>query len=307
VREAVGKLGATLALAAVATFGVADLAEAKTVKPYAGLVPCSTSAAFAKREKNEVKGLTKRLAKARARARPRLLRLKPSQITTRALRAPPAPAARARAAAQAERRHAAGGRAPALLGGLAAPAQRAPFTRSRRLALPCAPRLCSPAWPAPPPAPFTRRCALTLPACAPQYEAGSAPALALNATIEKTHTRFKNYGEQGLLCGADGLPHLIVDGNLEHLGEFTIPGLGFLYTAGWIGYAGRSYVMKNKLKDKPLDGEIIIDVPGALNIMFASAGWPLLAVRELQKGTLLEDDANITGALRRRGCALALR
>jgi hypothetical protein len=123
-----------------------------------------------------------------------------------------------------------------------------------------------------------------------QYEEGSAPALAINATIEKTKTRFANYGAQGLLCGADGLPHLIVDGSLDHLGEFTYPGLGFLYVAGWIGYAGRSYVIANKAKDKPLDGEIIIDVPAALNIMFASAGWPLLAVRELQKGTLLEDD-----------------
>lgn len=127
-----------------------------------------------------------------------------------------------------------------------------------------------------------------------QYEEGSAPALAINATIEKTKTRFKNYADQGLLCGADGLPHLIVDGSLDHLGEFTYPGLGFLYVAGWIGYAGRSYVMSNKEKDKPLDGEIIIDVPSALNIMFASAAWPLLAVRELQKGTLLEDDSNIT-------------
>jgi photosystem I subunit III len=85
-----------------------------------------------------------------------------------------------------------------------------------------------------------------------------------------------------------------VDGNLQHLGEFTYPGLGFLYVAGWIGYAGRAYVIKNKLSAKPLEGEIIIDVPGALNIMFSSAGWPLLAVRELQKGTLLEDDGNIT-------------
>lgn len=141
-------------------------------------------------------------------------------------------------------------------------------------------------------------CALCLTRCVCclrlQYEEGSAPALAINATIEKTKTRFKNYADQGLLCGADGLPHLIVDGSLDHLGEFTYPGLGFLYVAGWIGYAGRSYVMSNKEKDKPLDGEIIIDVPSALNIMFASAAWPLLAVRELQKGTLLEDDSNIT-------------
>lgn len=56
----------------------------------------------------------------------------------------------------------------------------------------------------------------------PQYEAGSAPALALNATKEKTKTRFANYADQGLLCGKDGLPHLIVDGSLQHLGEFTV-------------------------------------------------------------------------------------
>lgn len=42
-----------------------------------------------------------------------------------------------------------------------------------------------------------------------QYEAGSAPALALNATIQKTENRFDNYARQGLLCGNDGLPHLI--------------------------------------------------------------------------------------------------
>ena len=64
-----------------------------------------------------------------------------------------------------------------------------------------------------------------------KYDPESAPALALQATIDKTNQRFKNYGEAGLLCGADGLPHLIVDGNLEHLGEFAIPGIGFLYTA----------------------------------------------------------------------------
>ena len=85
-----------------------------------------------------------------------------------------------------------------------------------------------------------------------------------------------------------------MDGNLEHLGEFAYPGLGFLYVAGWIGYAGRQYVIKNKTTAKPMDGEIILDVPGALNIMFASGAWPVLAVREWQAGTLFEDDANIT-------------
>jgi photosystem I subunit 3 len=116
----------------------------------------------------------------------------------------------------------------------------------------------------------------------------------LQATIDKTNQRFKNYGEAGLLCGADGLPHLIVDGNLEHLGEFAIPGIGFLYTAGWIGYAGRSYVMKNKLTAKPTNGEIIIDVPMALDCMWQAGAWPLLAGLELKKGELTAPESEIT-------------
>ncbi|KAF2564467.1 hypothetical protein F2Q70_00017913 [Brassica cretica] len=53
----------------------------------------------------------------------------------------------------------------------------------------------------------------------------SAPALALNAQIEKTKRRFNNYGKYGLLCGVDGLPHLMVNGDQRHWGEFITPGL----------------------------------------------------------------------------------
>lgn len=59
-----------------------------------------------------------------------------------------------------------------------------------------------------------------------QYEADSAPALALKATIERTERRFANYGKAGLLCGADGLPHLISDPGLAlkfgHAGEVFV-------------------------------------------------------------------------------------
>ena len=128
-----------------------------------------------------------------------------------------------------------------------------------------------------------------------KYDADSAPALALKATMEKTKTRFANYGEAGLLCGADGLPHLIVDGNLEHLGEFAVPGLGFLYVAGWIGYAGRSYVMLNKEQSKkPTEGEIIIDVPMALGLMMAAGAWPVKTFFELKNGTLTAPESEIT-------------
>lgn len=189
--DATRKAAAAAVAVAVAASPLVAVEEAfaRDVQPYAGLTPCKTSKAFAKREKAEIKALKKRLKK---------------------------------------------------------------------------------------------------------YDSESAPALALNATIEKTKTRFANYGEAGLLCGKDGLPHLIVDGNLEHLGEFAVPGLGFLYVAGWIGYAGRSYVQMNKDTAKPTEGEIIIDVPAALGVMFQAGAWPLLAGLELKNGTLTAPESEIT-------------
>lgn len=127
-----------------------------------------------------------------------------------------------------------------------------------------------------------------------QYEAGSAPALALNATIAKTEARFDKYAAKGLLCGADGLPHLIADPGLAlrygHAGDIFVPTIGFLYFAGWIGYAGSKYLQATKSKDK----EIIIDVPMAWKFLWAGLGWPVSAVSELRTGSLLEKDSNIT-------------
>jgi photosystem I subunit 3 len=60
--------------------------------------------------------------------------------------------------------------------------------------------------------------------------------------------------------------------------------------AGWIGSVGREYLNTVKSSEK----EIIIDVPLALNLMFAAGAWPLLALREAQAGTLFADDADIT-------------
>lgn len=60
------------------------------------------------------------------------------------------------------------------------------------------------------------------------YEPDSAPALALQATIEKTERRFDNYAKQGLLCGTDGLPHLISDPGFAlkygHAGDVFVRG-----------------------------------------------------------------------------------
>ncbi|KIY98069.1 Photosystem I reaction center subunit III [Monoraphidium neglectum] len=130
------------------------------------------------------------------------------------------------------------------------------------------------------------------------YEADSAPALAIKATIERTEKRFANYAKSGLLCGNDGLPHLISDPGLAlrfgHAGEVFIPTIGFLYVAGWIGYVGRQYLIASKAESKPTEKEIIIDVPAALKLSVEGFGWPLAVVNELKAGTLTETADNIT-------------
>ncbi|VAI37427.1 unnamed protein product [Triticum turgidum subsp. durum] len=91
-----------------------------------------------------------------------------------------------------------------------------------------------------------------------KYAPDSAPALAIQATIEKTKRRFENYGKFGLLCGSDGLPHLIVSG-----------------------------------EKKPAMREIIIDVELAARIIPRGFIWPVAAYRELINGDLVVDDADI--------------
>ncbi len=118
--------------------------------------------------------------------------------------------------------------------------------------------------------------------------------LALQEQMAKTDARFDKYGKQGLLCGSDGLPHLIADGRPSHAGEFILPGIGFLYTAGWIGWAGRSYLQYAKKTDKPNESEIIIDVPVALGMMASGFLWPLSAWNELVTGELLVAGDEVT-------------
>ena len=126
------------------------------------------------------------------------------------------------------------------------------------------------------------------------YEEGTPAYLALQAQIERTTARFDKYGKQGLLCGADGLPHLIADGRWNHAGEFILPGIGFLYTAGWIGWSGRSYLQYSKTTDKPNENEIIINVPVAIGMMSAAFLWPIAAWSELISGKLLTPGDEIT-------------
>lgn len=70
--------------------------------------------------------------------------------------------------------------------------------------------------------------------------------------------------------------------------------MGFIYFAGWIGFAGTKYLQTVKKAAKPIDKEIIIDVPLAWKLLWQGLAWPFAALYELKSGDLLEKDSNIT-------------
>ena len=127
-----------------------------------------------------------------------------------------------------------------------------------------------------------------------KYEPSTPPFLAIQKQIDKTKQRFDKYGRSGLLCGADGLPHLVTDGRWNHAGEFVFPGLLFIYITGWIGWVGRAYLKAIADTKKPSEKEIIIDVPLALKFSASGFTWPLAAWQEFNSGQLIVDNQDIT-------------
>ncbi len=127
-----------------------------------------------------------------------------------------------------------------------------------------------------------------------QYEADSPPALALQQQIDRTKARFEKYGRSELLCGTDGLPHLVADGRWSHAAEFILPGFGFIYISGWIGWVGRKYIRAVSTTKNPAESEIIINVPLALKIMTTGYIWPISAWQELISGELVAPKDEIT-------------
>ena len=127
-----------------------------------------------------------------------------------------------------------------------------------------------------------------------QYEADSPPALALQQQLDRTQSRFEKYSRSDLLCGVDGLPHLIADGRWSHSAEFIFPGFGFLYISGWIGWVGRKYLRAVSTTKNPAENEIIIDVPLALRIMTTGYIWPISAWQEFTSGDLVVPKDEIT-------------
>lgn len=127
-----------------------------------------------------------------------------------------------------------------------------------------------------------------------QYDTDTPPALAITKQIESTKTRFTKYSKSGILCGSDGLPHLITDGRWNHAGEFVLPGLLFIYITGWIGWVGRGYLQAIVTTSKPTEKEIIIDVPLALKFSLSGFIWPLAAIQAFTSGELLKANDDIT-------------
>lgn len=103
--------------------------------------------------------------------------------------------------------------------------------------------------------------------------------------------RFERYANR--LCGPEGLPRIIADGSLEHADEFIIPGLLFLYIAGWIGWVGRAYLISVRKEANPEMKEVIIDVPRALKFMLSGFTWPLAAIKEFLSGELTAKEEEI--------------
>lgn len=126
----------------------------------------------------------------------------------------------------------------------------------------------------------------------PCSESEAFLARAEQATTPKAQARFERYS--AALCGEDGLPHLIVDGRFSHAGDFIIPGIMFLYIAGWIGWAGRSYLIEVKKRKNPAENEIFIDTALALSCSMGAATWPLAAFGEFTSGQLTVSDSTIT-------------
>ena len=129
---------------------------------------------------------------------------------------------------------------------------------------------------------------------ASQYEADSPPALALQQQIERTQARFDKYSRSELLCGTDGLPHLVADGRWSHAAEFILPGFGFIYISGWIGWVGRKYLRAVSTTKNPAESEIIINVPLALKIMTTGYIWPISAWQEFVSSDLVAPTDKVT-------------
>jgi photosystem I subunit 3 len=116
-------------------------------------------------------------------------------------------------------------------------------------------------------------------------------ARAKSATTSGAEARFQRYSQ--VMCGPEGLPHLIPDVGRGNENQFAIPAVLFLYIAGWIGWVGRAYLIAARKSGSAEEKEIFIDIPLAIQCVFQGPLWPLLAAKELASGELTAKDSEI--------------
>ncbi|MDZ8262777.1 Photosystem I reaction center subunit III [Nostoc sp. ChiQUE01b] len=100
-----------------------------------------------------------------------------------------------------------------------------------------------------------------------------------------------------LLCGEDGLPHLVLD-RLSLALDVLTPIVIFLYIAGWIGWTGRSYLRAIQKLGSQEEKEIFIDIPLFVKSMVLAFLWPASAVQEFLSGDLVNKDEEIPISIR---------
>jgi len=126
------------------------------------------------------------------------------------------------------------------------------------------------------------------------YTPDSREAKSLIHEIESTKGRFERYGNSSLLCGKEGLPRIIASGQWNHVNEFVIPGILFLYITGWIGWVGRKYIQYASKTENSFENEIILNVPVALTLSTSGFLWPIEAWTEFKNGELIASEDEIT-------------
>jgi photosystem I subunit 3 len=126
------------------------------------------------------------------------------------------------------------------------------------------------------------------------YSVDSKEAKVLVNQINATKQRFERYSSSNILCGKEGLPRIIASGQWDHVNEFVLPGILFIYITGWIGWVGRKYVRYASTTENPFENEIIINVPVALSIMNSGFLWPVESWKEFTSGDLLAKEDEVT-------------
>ncbi len=121
------------------------------------------------------------------------------------------------------------------------------------------------------------------------------------ASTPQEVARFERYGK--VLCGDDGLPHLIIAPTIEpfgalymrgYEGNVLIPAHIFVGVCGIIGWAGREYLIAARATKNAAENEIFIDLDLLKTALIKGAQWPFMANSQGRNGGLRESNKNIT-------------